>query len=285
MRKSPNSPAAPPHARTNGAIRVIRWVRLLTHVAVGLAAVGVVFPRVSALRRASITKWWARKLLRILNIVLSVHGERPAADARNLIVAANHISWVDIFVINATQPSRFIAKAEIRDWPIAGWLCDKSGTIFIRRARRTDTARINETMHAVLAEGATIGFFPEGTTTAGDKLLKFHTSLFEPAVANLATIAPAAIRYRASDGEPSMAAAFIGELSFAESIGIVISEKSMIAEIIFAPQIEASGLTRREVAIQSEIAIAGILGVPLPHAHQRFTVVAEVVAHEAVSIH
>ena len=252
-------------------IRGIRWVRLLTHVGVGMVAVGVIYPRVSARRRAIITGWWARKLLRILNILLSIHGARPLEDARNLIVAANHISWVDIFVINATHPSRFIAKAEIRDWPIAGWLSDKAGTIFIRRTRRSDTAKINETMHNVLAEGATIGFFPEGTTTSGDKLLKFHSSLFEPAVANTATIAPAAIRYRASDGEPSAAVAFIGELSFAESIAMIISEKSMIAEITFAPQIEAAGLSRRELALNSEAAIARILNVPLPHAHQRFT--------------
>ena len=271
MPKPSRKPAAPTRARTQRVFRGIRWARLLTHVAVGLIAVGVLFPRVSAHRRAIITGWWARKLLRILNILLSIHGARPSADARNLIIAANHISWVDIFVINATQPARFIAKAEIRDWPVAGWLSDKAGTIFIRRTRRSDTAKINQIMHDALAEGASIGFFPEGTTTSGDKLLKFHTSLFEPAVANAATIAPAAIAYRTSDGEPSAAAAFIGELSFAESIAMIISEKSMIAEITFAPKIEAAGLTRRELALKSEAAIAAILDVPLPHAHTRFT--------------
>ena len=270
MPKLPNQSAAPSRARTNRVLRAIRWFRLLTHVAVGLIAVGVVFPRVSARRRATITGWWARKVLRILNILLSIHGARPRRSAHNLIVAANHISWVDIFVINAAQPSRFIAKAEIRDWPIAGWLADKAGTIFIRRTRRSDTAKINETMHNVLAEGATIGFFPEGTTTSGDKLLKFHTSLFEPAVANAATIAPAAIRYRASDGEPPDAVVFVDELSFAESVALIISEKSMIAEITFAPQIEAAGLSRRQLALKSEVAIARILNLPLPHAHRRF---------------
>ena len=270
MQKSPPKSNSPSHARTHRLIRAVRWIRLLTHISVALMIVGMVFPQVSVQRRASFTGWWARKLLRILNILLSIHGARPTAVARNLIVASNHISWLDIFVINATQPARFIAKAEIRDWPITGWLCDKSGTIFIRRGRRRDTARINETMRNVLAEGATIGFFPEGTTTAGDKLLKFHTSLFEPAAANAATIAPAAIAYRASDGEPSGAAAFIGELSFAESVAMIIAEKSMIAVITFAPQIEAAGLTRRELALRSEAAIARILNVPLPHAHQRF---------------
>ncbi|MEQ1514985.1 MAG: lysophospholipid acyltransferase family protein [Usitatibacteraceae bacterium] len=262
--------AAQAHAPTSRPVRIIRWARLLTHVALGLVLVGGLFPRISAHRRATITGWWARKLLRVLNILLSAHGARPAPGTRNLIIAANHISWVDIFVINATHPSRFIAKSEIRDWPIAGWLSDKAGTIFIRRTRRSDTAKINQVMHDVLDEGATIGFFPEGTTTAGNKLLKFHTSLFEPAVANHATLAPTAIRYRASDGEPSQAAAFIGDLSFAESIGRIIAEKSMIAEITFAPAITAEGLTRRDLALKAEAAIAAVLDVPLPHAHTRF---------------
>ena len=256
--------------KTNRIIRILRWFRLISHICVGLVAVGALYPRVSARGRARITGWWARKLLRILNVLLSVHGIPPDPEAKNLIVTSNHISWLDIFVINATQPSRFVAKSEIRDWPIAGWLCEKAGTIFIRRTRRSDTAKINETMRAVLAEGASIGFFPEGTTTAGNKLLKFHTSLFEPAVANNATIAPVAIRYRACDGVLTDAAAFIGELSFVESVAQIISQKSMIAEISFAPQMAATGQTRRELALKAEAAIAAILDVPLPHAHHRF---------------
>jgi 1-acyl-sn-glycerol-3-phosphate acyltransferase len=258
--------------RTNPIIRIVRWSRLAVHIGVGLFAVGVLYPRYSPQRRSAFTGWWARKLLRILNVLVSAHGLRPDAGAKNLIVASNHVSWLDIFVINATQPSRFIAKSEVRDWPIAGWLCEKAGTIFIHRTRRSDTARINETMRAILAEGTTIGLFPEGTTTAGDKLLKFHTSLFEPAVANEATIAPAAIRYRHGNGETCNAAAFIGELSFAESVGQIISQKSMIAEITFAPQIVATGQTRRELAQKAESAVAIILDVPMPHAHHRFTV-------------
>lgn len=261
---------APKPSDTRRPVRIFRWLRLLTHVAVGSMIVGLVFRRVSPARRARLTGWWAKKLLRILNVVLLVHGTRPPAKTRNLIVAANHVSWVDIFVISAAHPARFVAKSEIRDWPIAGWFCDKAGTIFIRRTRRSDTAKINELMHAVLAEGATIGFFPEGTTTRGDKLLKFHTSLFEPAIVNSATLSPAAIRYRASDGERNDAVAFIGELSFAESVSLIIRQKSMIAEITFAPPIAATGLTRRELALQAEGTVAALLGVAPPHAHHRF---------------
>jgi 1-acyl-sn-glycerol-3-phosphate acyltransferase len=228
------------------------------------------FPRVRPARRASITRWWSSTLLGILNIELVVRGFPPLRDARNVIIASNHVSWVDIFVINAAHPSRFIAKAEIRDWPIAGWMVDRAGTIFIRRTRRSDTAKINETMHNVLAEGATIGFFPEGTTTGGDTLLKFHTSLFEPAVVNEATLAPAAICYRDQAGRANRTIAFIGELSFTESVGRIIGQGSLVAEITFAAPIKAAGMTRRELATLAEAAVAGALELPMPNAHQRF---------------
>ena len=111
-------------AQTNRIIRAIRWIRLLTHIGVALIAVGLLFPRVSVQRRAAITGWWARKLLRILNILLSVHGARPAKAARKLIVTANHISWVDIFVINAAMLSltaRWSSSLDVKDFWTALW--------------------------------------------------------------------------------------------------------------------------------------------------------------------
>ena len=131
------------------------------------------------------------------------------------MIASNHVSWADIFAIASVRHTRFIAKSEIRDWPLAGWLAERSGTIFIRRARRHDTARINALVHDALAEGDCVGLFPEGTTTEGDRLLKFHSSLFEPAVANRARVYPVAVRYEHPDGTPLRAVAYVGDLSFA----------------------------------------------------------------------
>ncbi len=220
--------------------------------------------------RARLTQAWSAKLLRILNIVLSVHGARPGEGVEKLFLVANHVSWLDIFVINASQPSRFVAKSEIRDWPIAGALAEAGGTIFVRRAKRSDTTRTNSEIQAALAQGDTVAVFPEGTTTTGDRLLKFHTSLFEPAVSNNAIVSPAAICYRDESGAPCAAAIFVGETTFSESMAAIIGAQKMIAEITFAPCIAAATLSRREVAVAAENAIAAILNVPKPHAHQRF---------------
>ncbi len=243
---------------------------MLLHVTQGLVVTGLVYPRVSPRIRARITQAWAAKMLRILNIILAVHGARPAGDTPQLFVVANHVSWLDIFVINATQPSRFVAKSEIRNWPIAGWLCEAAGTIFVHRAKRSDTTRINAEIHDALVAGDTVAFFPEGTTTRGDRLLKFHTALFEPAIANHAVIAPAAICYREEGGAPSAATMFVGETSFAQSMAAIIAERKIIAEITFAPAIATASMTRRDAAVAAEDAIAAILDVPKPHAHQRF---------------
>jgi 1-acyl-sn-glycerol-3-phosphate acyltransferase len=255
---------------TNAPIRVFRWTRMLLHIAQGLLVTLLIYPRVKPQLRAAVTQAWSAKMLRILNITLAVHGARPAEHTQKLFVVANHVSWLDIFVINATVPSRFVAKSEIRDWPIAGALCDAAGTIFVHRAKRSDTARINAEIHDALEQGDSVAMFPEGTTTAGDRLLKFHTSLFEPAVVNTALLAPAAIRYRQINGERTAAATFIGEITFIESVSAIIAQKKMIAEITFAPAIDTTALSRRQAALDAENAIAAILDVPKPHAHQRF---------------
>jgi 1-acyl-sn-glycerol-3-phosphate acyltransferase len=250
--------------------RAVRWMRLIIHVVYALGLVGLLFPRASAQRRARITERWSAHLLRVLNIHLTVHGARPDADARNVMIAANHVSWLDIFVLNAAHPALFVAKSEIRDWPVAGWLCERAGTIFVRRSKRSDAARTNDDIHDALARGAAVAFFPEGTTTAGDRLHKFHTALFEPAVANAASLSPAGIRYLRADGSTCIEASYHGDIGFSDSIRQIIAQKSIMTTITFAPPINAEGLPRRTLATQSEIAIAAILGVPLPHTHQRF---------------
>lgn len=259
--------------KTAGPVRALRWMRLLLHVVQGLLVTTFVYPRVAPRTRARITQSWAKKLLQILNIVLDAHGAVPSADDNKhskLFVVANHVSWLDIFVINAAQPSRFVAKSEIRDWPLAGWLVEAAGTIFVHRTRRSDTARINREIHDALEVGDTVAIFPEGTTTAGDRLLRFHTSLFEPAVANSADISPAAIGYRNERGEPTSSVAFIGETSFSQSMTNIIGTPRVIAHITFAPVISTHQRNRREVAAEAEAAIARILGVPLSATHHRF---------------
>ena len=229
------------------------------HLLAAVTILRFVFPRVRPQRRRALVGWWSAKLLAIVGIATRVEGEPPGEAEMGAMIAANHVSWLDIFAISSVRPTRFIAKSEIRDWPVAGWVVERAGTIFIRRDRRHDTARINEVVHAALVDGDRVGLFPEGTTTEGDRVLKFHSSLFAPAVANKAHVHPCALRYEHSDGTLCRAAAYFGELSFMQSLGLVIRQRGVVARIAFAPAVETAQITRREAAMAARHAVATLL--------------------------
>jgi len=204
--------------------------------------------------------WWARKLLAILGVQARVEGAAPAA-ACAAMIAANHISWLDIFVLQSVRSTRFVGKSEIRDWPVAGWIAERAGTIFLRRGHRRDAARINERVHEALAGGDCVGIFPEGTTTNGDRLLKFHALLFESAIANGALVHPAALRYEAPDGSPCTEVAYVGETTFMESMVNIIGRKRIVARLAFAAPIDTRGCTRRDVSQSARASVATLLGL------------------------
>jgi 1-acyl-sn-glycerol-3-phosphate acyltransferase len=231
------------------------------HAVLAIVLLSSIYPRLAPPRRRAVVGWWSGKLLRILNIRVRVEGLAPRAREHGAMIAANHVSWLDIFLVSSVRPTRFIAKSEIRDWGIVGWIAERTGTLFIRRDQLRDTARINALVHDALAGGDCVGLFPEGITTEGDMLHKFHTALFEPAVANEAHVHPAAIRYEKPDGSLCREASFRGERTFMESISLVIGERAMVARIAFAPVVETPGAHRRDVAREAQARIASLLGL------------------------
>lgn len=243
-------------------MRALRWARMLAHAISAVLILRLVFPRADGVRRRHHVQRWAAKLVRILGITVKVSGHPPGKRERSAMIASNHVSWLDIFVIQGVYPARFIAKSEIRDWPLAGWIAERAGTIFIRREKRRDTHRINERVHEAMAIGDCVGLFPEGTTSEGDTLLRFHSSLFEPAVANEAHVHPCALRYERADGTLCRAMAYVGELSFMQSLGLAIRQRGIVARVAFAPPIDTRGLDRREVTRRAEEAVATLLGLP-----------------------
>lgn len=231
---------------------------MAAHTALAVLILGGVFPLAGADRRRRLIRWWSAALLRILGTRVAIQGTPPRAAA---VIAANHVAWLDIFVLLSVVPCRFVAKSEIRAWPVAGWIAARSGTIFLRRARRRDLADINALVHDGLGAGECIGLFPEGTTGEGDVLLKFHSSLFEPAVANAALVYPASIRYFGPDAQPC-AGAIYGDRTFLESVGCTIAEPAIEAQLRFAAPLPAGGSHRREIAARARSAVATLLASP-----------------------
>lgn len=237
-----------------------RVLRLVVHLFVGMAICAFIFPWTGPSGRQGHIRRWSHRLLGICGIKVVVRElEGVTAPPRALIVA-NHISWLDIFVVNAMQPCRFVAKSDIRSWPFIGWLCAKTGTIFISRGKASDVRRIFKGLVESIEAGDRVAFFPEGTTAAQGKLLPFHANLFEAALDAKVPVQPYALRYLDGQGNYHPAADFIGDMTIVESILAILSARQMTAELTQLPAIPTDGAHRRELAVTARKVVADGLG-------------------------
>ncbi|MDD5384251.1 MAG: lysophospholipid acyltransferase family protein [Gallionella sp.] len=243
-KRPPNMPAS-----------VFRSIRLAMHLfyAVLLA---IFYPHLNQTKRRRILKTWSRQLLDILNIGIRTEGQWPVRGEGGYLVVANHVSWLDIFVLNAIYPSRFIAKAEVRNWPLIGWLCKRGNTIFIERAMRQDAASINQRVSFLLEQGICVGLFPEGTTTDGKQVGHFHSALIQPAIDASAMLCPIALRYQNTNGKQSSAAIFTGDMTLSRSIWRILRSPRFDALLVFTPALATAGGNRRVLARAAQEAIA-----------------------------
>jgi 1-acyl-sn-glycerol-3-phosphate acyltransferase len=243
-------------------LRLLRSARVAAHVAEALLTTAFVFPWVRVPKKQRLIRRWSVRLLRILSVEARVRGLPDRGLPGNLLIVANHISWLDIFVLNALQPARFVAKSELRRWPVIGRLVTGVGTLFVERERRHDTHKVNRHAADVLARGDVVAIFPEGTTTDGRDVLPFHGSLLQPIVDAGGHVQPVAIRYRTATGEPNDAPAYVGETSFLASFWRVTGERSLVVELHVAPPLPARSRHRRELSRAAEAAIRTALASP-----------------------
>ena len=190
------------------------------------------FPFITPARKLHLKQRWSARLLKILGIRLETN--EPYVSPGSLLVA-NHISWLDIFVINAAYPAAFISKAEVRQWPVMGWLASKNETVFLRRGSRGHARIVNGEIAALLGRGRHVALFPEGTTTDGSHIHPFHAALLQPAIDAGAPIQPLAIAYRLPDGSFTRAPAYDGDVSLGQSIKAIIAEREIVARVHITP--------------------------------------------------
>ena len=258
--RTPPPLAAPPFADrpTPAILRGVRLTRAALHVVEGLATTAFVFPFAKPHSRKRLIQAWSKRLLKIFAVELEHSGVPPDFNGPVLIVA-NHISWLDIFVVLALRPSRFIAKSDIKRWPMIGPLVSSVGTLYLDRTRRRDAVRINSQVAEALANGDVIALFPEGTTTHGRELLPFHGSLLQPVIQAGGQVLPAAIRYMHDDGSHSTAAAYVGETSLMESLRQLVRARKTRVRIHLCEPFPTTGRHRREVAAVSHAIIRSAL--------------------------
>ncbi len=236
---------------------LIRKARLVTHLLHGMWTVARRFPRASAAERSELNRTWSLKMLRLAGLRLVVHNDAARVD-RGVLVVANHISWIDIYVINAWRPTPFVSKAEIRRWPVVGWLAQQLDTVFIQREKRSDAKRIMHELSGRLSAGELMCVFPEGTTSDGLGLLPFHSNMFQAAVSAACPVQPVCLMYEDAQGRQSTAPAYIGDLSLGDSLNALLRGGPLTAHVYVGEAI-APGSDRRVLAGAAEEAVKGAL--------------------------
>ena len=191
------------------ALAPLALCAIFLHILWGMLVARLLFPRLPRSARDALVRFWARIALVLLGIRVQLRveeGASPLLGRHGGLFVLNHVSWADVFVVCAVLPLRFVAKSEIAAWPVLGRFAGAVGTVFVERGRRHAVAHVNETVVQRLRQGQAIGIFPEGTTTDGTQLLRFHANLIQAALEAPAPVIPLGLQYH-QDGRPCTAAA------------------------------------------------------------------------------
>lgn len=231
-----------------------KGVRVVMHIATGLLTIFFVFPTLSLPQREERIRAWALALLTRLAIKLIVVGEPPRHGP--MLLAANHISWLDIVVMHAARHCRFVSKADVRHWPLIGTLATAAGTLFIERESRRDAMRVVHHMAERLRAGDVLAIFPEGTTSNGVDLLPFHANLFQAAISANAPVLPVALRFAdAVTGAHSLAPCYIDNDTLLGSIWRTLCTPGIAAVVAFGESQSVQGRDRRAWAADVRTAV------------------------------
>ncbi|WP_229784130.1 lysophospholipid acyltransferase family protein [Pilimelia anulata] len=225
-----------------------------------LALAGVLLVTLPLLAPMAVPRWrpalvgrWARAVLRALGVRLTVRGRAPRGAA---LLVANHVSWLDVVALLAVVPAaRLIAKREVRDWPLLGWLAVRGGTLFLDRSRPRLLPGVVAAVADRLRSGAPVACFPEGTTWCGPVGGRFRPALFQAALDAGVPVLPVRVRYAAADG-PTREPAFIGEDSFVDSLRRVAGGRALAVSLTLQPALYPTPeADRRALSATAEAAV------------------------------
>jgi 1-acyl-sn-glycerol-3-phosphate acyltransferase len=180
-----------------------------------------------------IIRFWCKRLLSIFEIKVEVTGLGTyLINQKKYLMVANHISWMDIIVIQSIKPCIFVAKSDVASWPLFGWVAQMTGTIFIKRDKVSDIKKALKKMKRRLIKRS-VCIFPEGTSTSGRYLLPFKSNLFQSSIDTNKSILPLCLRYE-QNNTYSDKAAFVDDMSLVDSINKIKQEKDIyvIVEVL-----------------------------------------------------
>ena len=195
---------------------------------------------------------WSRRIMRLLSVSLEVRGTPPASG----MIVANHLGYLDTFVLSAVVPCVFVAKREIADWPVFG-ICGRCcGTVFVDRERRAGVGPAAEQMRAALGDGVVVVLFPEGTSSDGSGVLPFKPALFAPAVALACPVIATALAYTLRDGSAADEICWSDQSLPAHAFNL-LGKRTIGAQLSFAAP-RSAGADRKALARELHAAVGSM---------------------------
>lgn len=247
---------------------IVRLWLLALHILRGLWILRYRFPHLDQGQQDGVARHWSGQALRIMGVHLQVLGEPPVQGP--LLVLSNHISWLDVVVMSAARPCRFVSKADVRHWPVMGALIAGAGTLFIDRTSRRDAARVVADISERLRAGDLVALFPEGTTSEGREVLPFHGNLLQSALQVDCPIQPVGMVYLRGQGHALLGEAprhdapvYTGGMSLGRSIWRIVCARELQATVHWGEPDSAQGRDRRTWAEAVRTTVARLADLPL----------------------
>ncbi len=245
-------------ARRSHLAAAWRLLRVLGHVLRGLWIIRSEFGHLTPEQTQLVVREWTRRMLDHLGVQLVVQGTPPVNGP--MLLVSNHISWLDILILNGARATRFVSKADVRRWPVLGALIDGAGTLYIERESRRDAMRVVHQMAERLRTQDLVSVFPEGTTGDGQTLLPFHANLLQAAISADAPVLPVALKYiDPANGRRSDAPLFIGDTTLVASIWNTLRTDGLQAVVRYGTPQRADSRDRRTWAKDLQSGVAMLL--------------------------
>ncbi|MBU6224427.1 MAG: 1-acyl-sn-glycerol-3-phosphate acyltransferase [Burkholderiales bacterium] len=224
----------------------------------------VQFPRLDQTeQKTQAIQNWSTETLKILGISVELMGSLDRSASKNSrLIVANHISWLDPLVIQTIEYSVFVAKQEVRDWPVIGWIAKGCDVIFVHRGSPSSARKMVQGLTQAMQKKQCIAGFPEGTSSEGHQVGFFHSNIFEAAMSHSCEVIAVSLRYRdLASKSTTLVPAFVGDTSFIQSLHRVICAPPILVQVVISEPIDSHGHTRRSLAqiaqskVQSQLAL------------------------------
>ena len=202
---------------------------------IALLEIAVTLPFLDSTKRSAARAAWLHRWCRFASLILGLRLTIEGPAPRSGLLVCNHLSYLDIIALSSLRPCVFVAKRDVRAWPLFGWLARAGGTIFVERDRRLAAATELARIRAALESGLLVVLFPEGTSSDGANVLPFKSSLLQAALAAGCPIAPAGITYRLAHGSVAHEVCYWRDMTLLPHLLNLLGKPHIESTIRFSP--------------------------------------------------